>query len=185
MKKYATLKNEIEKVTDKKTKIVTDKELTKRLKDIAHNEAITNLQTINSKEAMFLLQYEQFDKAFTNKKYLMTLDINYENYKSEQIKLANSTLLDNANKRVLHFYSHDSYIDIVISSNEATRAKHEYLFLLKDDSFKVDFKRDKTKRITATTLSHIAFDDIVKVKDFALLVLESSLDDLKAMIEAQ
>lgn len=185
MKKYETLKNEIAKAIDKETKTVTNSEFLKRLKDIAHNEAVTNLKSIDEKNAMYLLQYEQFEKAFTNKQYIMTLDNNYESTKLNSIELNMSTLLDTANKRVLHFYSHNTYIDIVISSNKATREKHEYLFLLKDDSFKVNFKRNAKKEISATTLSHIAFDNIVNVSKFALLILESSIDDLKAMHEAK
>lgn len=179
MKKYEAIRNEIAKASDEKKKVVISEEFTKRLKDIASNEAVTNLQAITFKEAMYLLQYEQFAKAFTNKKYMMTLDINYEATRSEAINLHISTLLDTANKRVLHFYSHDSFIDIVISSNKATKAKLDYVKAL-NEYFTID---DKKKY--ETVIKRVAFDDIVKAVDFAKLILETSAEDLQKMLEAK
>ena len=178
MKKYETLKKELEKLNEL--------EFIANLKRIANNEAVNNLEALTKKEAMYLLQYEQFEKAFTNKKYAMTLDINYEAFKSTEIVYHISSMIDSANKRILHFYSHDSYIDIVFSSNKATLAKLEYIDSLNNQNFDIRHKRDTKKQtIKETKLARVDFDDIVKAVDFAKLILETSIADLQKMSEAK
>ena len=177
MKKYETLKKELEKLAEA--------EFIANLKKIANNEAVNDFEAFDSKNAMFLLQYEQFEKAFTNKKYSMILDNNYDASRLEEIDLSMSTLLDTANQRVLHFYSHNSYIDIVFSSKKSVLAKLEYIDALNSEQFTIKHKRNKEKKITATTLARVNFDNIVKAVDFAKLILETSIEDLKAMSEAK
>lgn len=174
MKKYETLKKELEALKDE----AKAKELYKKLEDIAQNEAV-KVKALKEREAMYLLQYEQLAKALKNAKYNLVLDINYEAFRSDDIKLEISSLLDTANKRVLHLYSHNSYFDIVISSNKATKAKLEYVEAL-NEYFTI-----KQKKNYETTITKVSFDDMIKACDFAKLILETKLEDLKAMSEAK
>jgi hypothetical protein len=176
MKKYETLAKMLAN-TDENA-------LAEMLANIAQNEALI-VDALTAKQKMHLLQFAELEKALKNAKYTLVLDCNFENSKAQTAQTHIYSLLDTANKRVLHIYSHDKTLDIVFSSNSATLEKVAFADKLTSD-FTVKHKRDsKTQRVKETKLASVAFDSMINAIKFALLILETSVADLQAMLEKQ
>ena len=174
MKKYDTLKKQITENADT---------LAKTLADIASNDAII-IDTLTAKQKMHLLQFAELQKALKNAKYNLVLDCNFAHSKAQTAQTHIFSLIDTAQKRVLHIYSHDSTLDIVFASDKATLEKT----LLADklnSVFTVKHKFDKAQRCKETKLASVAFDDMLTACKFALLLLETKLADLQAMIDSK
>ena len=181
MKKYNTLKDELTKAMQDEAK---KKAMFERLSKTFTNEALI-LDALTSKQIMHLLQFEQLEKALKNQKYTLIHDSNFENSKAQTVQTHIYSYIDSANKRVLHIYSHDSTLDIVFSSNKATLEKTLIADTLNSE-FTIHYKYDKYEiDLKETKLARVAFDDMIKAVDFAKLILESSIDDLRAYAEAE
>ena len=180
MKKLETLKKALESTVDKKTKLVTDKALEEKLREIANNEATDLFESFTRSDALALLQFAELEKALkVRDKYEFVLDINYADYKSTQIKLTQMSLLNNKQKRALHLYQHNDYFDICFSCSKATREKREAIEELIKTLYNYKFEND------TTVLKHIHFDELVNACKFALIILESSIDELIEYAEKQ
>lgn len=178
MKKYATLKKELEAVKEEATKNA----LCKKLDAIINNEAIITT-ALTVKQMMHILQFAELEKALKNSKYTLIHDANFENSKSQTAVTHIYSYIDTANKRVLHIYSHDEKLDIVISSNKATLEKVDIAKL--KSNYTIKQKRDKKERIKETKLASVSFDNMIDAVKYATLILESTAEELQAMIDAQ
>lgn len=181
MKKYETLKNEITKaLTDEKKKA----ELFAELRKMYTNEALI-FETMNANKLMHLLQCRELDRALTNSKYQMCHDSNYESCRAETVETKAFSLLDTHNKRALHIYSHDKTVDIVFSSDKTTQDKLVVLETLKHDYRLNRVYSEKKKCYTKTEFKQVAFDKAFEACKFALLILESTAEQLQEMINKQ
>lgn len=183
MKKYNTLKEEITKAMQDENK---KRELFERLRKTFVNEELI-FETMSDKKLMHLLQYLELEKALNlkNSKYTLVHDSNFENCKAETAETNAFSYIDSVKQRALHIYSHDNTLDIVISSKQAFVNKIDIAKLKSD--YKINQKRDskKKERFKETKLSRVAFDDMINACKFALLILESTEEQLQAMLDEQ
>ena len=171
MKKLETLKKEI-------AKLEAEKKLESVLKEIAKNEAVEMFESFAKRDSLALLQFAELEKALKVKdKYELVLDINYSEYRSTAIVLTQMSLLNNKQKRALHLYQHNDTFDICFSTSKATKEKLEAIKEYIETLYKLNL-RD-------SVLQHIHFDELVTACKFALIILESSIDELTAYAEKQ
>ena len=170
MKKLDTLKKTLATLEEEK--------LNALLKEIAKNESTDMFESFAKRDALALLQFAELEKALKVKdKYELVLDINYSEYRSTDIKLTQMSLLNNKQKRALHLYQHNDTFDICFSTSKVTKEKliaiKEYIQSL----YKLN--------LVNSVLQHIHFDELVTACKFALIILESSLEELIAYTEKQ
>lgn len=176
MKKYATLESIIANaLADEKKKA----ELFAELRKTFVNEAI-QFDALKKSELMHLLQFIELEKALTNSKYTMHHDSNLEMSRATTVETRMFTLLDTHNKRALHIYSHDKTLDIVFSSDKTTKAKVAMIIEAdyKSKEYALSSKKD-------TKVAKVAFDDCFNACKYALLIIESSAEQIQAMIDRE
>ena len=177
MKKLDTLKKTV--TTTEEAKML------EAVKQIAQNEAVNSMKALAMREILSLLEYNELQKALSNSKYNLLLDINFAKFKSEAINLFIYSLIDTHNKRALHIYQkNNNTFDISFSSDANTLEKLQYFNALSSD-YILKHKYTKDKRVKDTYLSSIDFDKMLDACKFALLILESSIEELQAMTEAK
>jgi iron only hydrogenase large subunit-like protein len=169
MKKLETLKKELERIAEN--------DFIAKLKAIAENESVNDFESFEKREALALLQYAELAKALQNKKYTLVLDMNYVKCRAKEINFYRYSLLDTHNKRALHLYQHTNTFDICFSADKDTRAKVEAIEALN--------KTITTQVADTTVFKKVHFDDMLDACKFALLLLESTLDNVKAYVEKQ
>lgn len=170
--------------TLKKTLANTEAEkMLEAVKQIANNEAVQMMKELDTRSIMSILEYAELQKALNNSKYQLLLDINYEKFKSDSINLFIYSLITTNNKRALHIYQkNNNTFDISFSSDKNTIEKLQYFNALTSDyTLKHKYKKDKS--IKDSYLTSVDFDKMIDACKFALLILESSIEDLQSMTE--
>ena len=179
MKKLDTLKKTIATTKDNEQK---QRELLTLAKAIAQNEAIDDMKSLSNNDLLALLQFAELEKALKVKdKYELVLDINYSDYRSTQIKVTQMSLLNNKQKRALHLYQHKDTFDICFSCSESVRAKVEAIAELKK-AIATQYRAEVAK---TTVFKKVHFDELVNACKFALLILESTLDEITEFVAEQ
>ena len=163
--------------TLKKTVANTDNEkMLEVIKQIANNEAVQMMKELDVRSMMSILEFAELQKALSNNKYDLLLDINFEKFKSDAINLYQYSLITNNNKRALHIYQkNNNTFDISFSSDKNTLEKLQHFNDL-TTLYTLKHKYKKDKSIKDSYLSQVAFDDMLNACKFALLILESSLE---------
>lgn len=181
MKKYATLKDEITKAlaTD-----ATKQAFFNDLRKIIKNESII-FNALSENELMHLLMYRELAKALNNKKYTLVHDSDFAKSKAKTVHTEIYSYIDSANKRVLHLYASASKISISLDSDTETLAKIVIAKQLKN-AYEIRYKNDTKKNtVKDAYIASVAFDDMLNACKYALLILESTQDDLQAMLDKQ
>ena len=196
MKKYQTIKTDLQKaLADEKKKI----ELFADLKKTFVNEAII-CSTMTEAELLQLLMYLELEKAMKNKKYKLVHDSNFAKSRAKTIDYRVSSYIDDANKRVLHYYINSRAVAISFASDRSTlekiavarKLKNAQLINFKyrydidvDFNNEADFQDFIALADIKDTYINVQFDDVINASKFALLILESTTEQLKAMLEAE
>ena len=179
MKKYETLKNEMLKALAddvKKNELFTD------LRKTFTNEALI-FNALTNSELLQLLMCKELIKAMSNKKYTLIHDSDFAKSKAQTVKTHICSYIDDANKRVLHIYANSKTVSVSFASDVSTLEKVALASQLKN-AYEIKHKY-KTDKSVKDTFINVSFDDTVNASKFALLILESSLEDLQKMLEAE
>ena len=140
------------------------------------------MQSFKKQEIISLMQFAELQKALKVKdKYELVLDINYADCKAKEINLTRMSLLNNKQKRALHLYNHTDTFDICFSCSKATREKINAIDEIRE-IIALDYK---TVVSDTTVFKKVHFDELVNACKFALLILESSLDEMLDYTEKQ
>jgi hypothetical protein len=184
MKKYETIKNELTKALAEEQ---SKKELFADLKKTFTNEAII-CEAMTNSELMQLLVCKELMKALKNKKYRLIHDSDFSKSKAQTVKYHMISMIDDANNRVQHIYADSKMIAISFSSDIDVCYKVEVAKQLKNAyevKHKYESKSEKTIADIKDNYIKVHFDDVVNASKFALLILESKIEDLQAMLEAE
>ena len=173
MKQYKTLQDELKKaLADEQKK----KEFFAELRKLYTNEAII-FNAMSENDLLKLLMCREIMKALTSKKYSLVHDSNFAKSRAKTVHYHIITMHDDAHKRVLHIYVDSAKsVSLTISSDKDTIEKSLIANQL-ERAYKVILKKDSYIRV--------AYDDVVNASKFALLVQESTIAQLKEMLEAE
>lgn len=183
MKKFDTLKKTLENAIADENKMF---DLIKQAKAIASNEAVAQMKTLENNDIIALLQFAELQKALSNSKYNLLLDINYEKVKTDAITVQRYSLINTHNKRALHIYrKSNNTFDVSFASDKNTQEKMKFFEAINQEfTVKRKFKADKTT-VKDTYLYSVAFDKMLDACKVALLMLESSLQDIEKMLTTE
>lgn len=159
MKKYETLKKELETVSNEE------------LQNIINNNDII-IESLTQFEKMSVLMFRELEKALRTKEHQLVLDCNYSNSKFAQnsILKVDYYRLAIANS-MIQIYVRQNSFRICTSASKANREK--FAQLENELQFKTKYDK-KTKRAKTTERINISYDDIVNVTKSVIAILEST-----------
>ena len=160
MKKYETIKKLAETVT------------VDELKKIVNNENI-DCETLEKKEILSVLAFDELRKALNTKECELVLDCNYAQSKSKvETVLVYKYAVVNAMIQI--YYKRDLHFSVATSASKVNR---EQLTAIKELSFTVQYRTDKAtqKQIAKKTYREsISYDEIVNVVKQVKAILENT-----------
>lgn len=157
------------------------------LKKTFTNKAII-CETMTQSELMQLIMCRELMKAMHTKKYTLVHDSNIENSKAQSVQYQICTYQDDAQKRVLHIYADSKNVSISFSAKDYINEKVMIAKQLKNAyhiQHKYKSKAEKTIDNIKDNYIKVHFDDVINASKFALFILENTIEDLQAMLDAE
>ena len=167
MKKLETLVKMLDSVTAEELAQIID-----------NNEVIVD--SLSKNERMYVLMFNELEKALRTKEHRLILDCNYANSKNEVLRVDYFRLAI-ANSMIQIYCKSNNTFAVCTSASRANREKFSTL----ENELHFTTKYDKkTNRAKTTQRVSISYDDIVTVVKQVIAILESTATEKQSNEES-